>query len=267
MKVTAALAWWNEKPEDLAACVRSLGDIADRVVAIDGAYQRYPGATAQSDPAQADAIVRAAMDVGIKPWIITPKRLWRGEPEKRTRLMREAAKGSDWVAVVDADMIVHADREAVRATLASNPDVDVYTVDVRTLPGPSAATQWHEKLPDQVLPFIHLFRVYPDMQVERFHWWYSAVKDGSRFWYEYGGNSYAVPDGRQVCEAVHLDGYWMEHSVLLRDEARMLASRGYYNDRTLVVRLTGQEDALPGLPEPVWDYECRDINETSVVAS
>ena len=42
MIVTAALCWWNELPEDLDRCIRAAALIADRVVALDGAYRRYP---------------------------------------------------------------------------------------------------------------------------------------------------------------------------------------------------------------------------------
>src|SRR5207247_1053795 len=52
VNVTAALCWWNEKPEDLARCVRGVANIADRIVALDGAYVRYPGATVRSDEKQ-----------------------------------------------------------------------------------------------------------------------------------------------------------------------------------------------------------------------
>jgi hypothetical protein len=50
MIVTGILAWWDEPPELLDACIRGLGDIADRIVAVDGAYRRYPAATITSPP-------------------------------------------------------------------------------------------------------------------------------------------------------------------------------------------------------------------------
>ena len=59
MIVTAALCWWNELPEDLERCVRGVANVADRVVALDGAYRRYPTGTARSSEAEYDEIGRA----------------------------------------------------------------------------------------------------------------------------------------------------------------------------------------------------------------
>ena len=59
MIVTAALCWYNEPPDELAACVRATATVADRIVAVDGAYRRYPGAKPMSSPAQVKAIQMA----------------------------------------------------------------------------------------------------------------------------------------------------------------------------------------------------------------
>jgi len=48
--------------------------------------------------------------------------------------------------------------------------------------------------------------------------------------------------------------YEIEHRSLLRDELRIIRGRAFCNDREIVVKRTGQEDDVPGLPEPVWDY-------------
>jgi hypothetical protein len=60
MVVTAMLAWFNETVEELHRAVTSLRTIADRVVAVDGGWDLYPGARASSPPEQADAIRSAA---------------------------------------------------------------------------------------------------------------------------------------------------------------------------------------------------------------
>src|SRR5690348_3020886 len=117
MIITGALCWWNELPEDLDACVRGLGNIADRVVALDGAYQRYPEATVRSPEAQLDAIRSAAAAVNIECLIIQPDRLWAGQVEKRCHLLAAAGVGSNWIVTVDADHVIHADREEMRRFL------------------------------------------------------------------------------------------------------------------------------------------------------
>ena len=148
MIVTAALCLWNERPADLTACIAGAAKIADRVVALDGAYRRYPGATVTSDPRQAKAIRAACEKAGIECLIVTPDRLWAGQIEKRSYLLALATVGSEWIVTLDADHIIDTDREAVRAELY-NSTADVVEVpfitprntkrgDVR-----SAAGQWH----------------------------------------------------------------------------------------------------------------------------
>lgn len=255
MIVTGILPWWDEPPELLEACVRGLADIADRVVAVDGAYRRYPGATISSPPEQAEAIRAAARAVGLRCLILSPDRLWAGQVEKRTFLLNAGAVGSDWLAVVDADHIVHADRQAARAELESyGPDIDVVAVPFYTPLDPSrpleatVATGWHRNQAGQHLALLHLFRTLPGIRCEKFHWWYSALKDGRRTWL------FANIGERWLPEHAMTARYLVEHRCLLRDERRMLAGRAFCNDRVKVVAQTGQEDDVPGLPEPVWDY-------------
>src|SRR5512134_3918183 len=100
MIVTAALAWWDERPEDLVDCVKGMANVADRVIALDGAYRRYPAATITSPADQAEAIASTAADVGLDCLILTPDRLWAGQLEKRTYLVQAAAVQSDWIVVV-----------------------------------------------------------------------------------------------------------------------------------------------------------------------
>ena len=108
--VTASLVWWDEPPETLRECVLGAARVCDRIVAVDGAYRRYPGATGTSPPEQAAAISEAARDAGIECLVVSPDRLWAGQVEKRTHALALAAIGSDWVAVVDADHVIDADR-------------------------------------------------------------------------------------------------------------------------------------------------------------
>jgi hypothetical protein len=49
--------------------------------------------------------------------------------------------------------------------------------------------------------------------------------------------------------------YEIEHKTLARDEKHILASRAFCNDRVRVLKWTGQEDDVPGLPQPIWDFE------------
>lgn len=252
MKITAALAWWNERPADLEACVKGLAAIADRVVAVDGAYRRYPGATVSSPPEQARAIRRAAKEVGLECVIVKPDRLWAGQIEKRTALMQHAAEGSDWVVIVDADHVIKGDRESVRRQVEAIPEdadwVNVKFVTPKNKARPldkSAATPWHAKLAGQTLVMAQIFRAYPNFRCVGNHWTYLAEKNGQDITLLYNNDQ-----GGPV-----LEDYVTEHRTLFRDEAHILAGRQFCDDRELVKSLTGQEDDVPGLPSPKWGYK------------
>jgi hypothetical protein len=254
VRVTAALSWWNEKPEDLVACVRGMADVADRVVALDGAYRRYPNGTARSDGSQVEAIRETALAAGLDPLIIQPSRTWTGEIEKRSALLALAASHSDWVVVVDADHIIHADKDAVREEMKSS-GVDVFDVPFFTPVASGtavekvSATNWHRQQANSEVRYPLLFRSLPGITVEKRHWWYSAYKDGAKVWLS-GGD-----EGPSAVHGTFRSRYTVEHRCLMRSEEQMLAARAWYNDRVKVVEATGQEDFMPGLPEPAYDYE------------
>lgn len=259
MKVTAALSWYDEPVELLDACVRGLAGIADRVVAVDGVYRRFPHTSFISPPEQADVIREAAKDIGIECLVITPEEAWAGQVAKRSHLLGLASIDTDWIMVLDADHIIHGDVFATRQELeAFDRSVDVVSVSLFTPNhedrpiGQSAATGWHSGMAGQRIHIGHFFRALPGMHVEKFHWWYKATKDGQpvRFWYGEG-----IPRETMLMPYKLQATYEIEHRCLLRDEAHILANRAFCNDREMVVRMTGQEDDQPGLPPPVYDYE------------
>jgi hypothetical protein len=250
VRIAAALSWWNERPEDLIACVRGVAEIADRIVAVDGAYARYPGATVTSPPDQAEAIRATASAAGLECVIVEPNRLWAGQVAKRSVLLAEAAKGSDWIAIVDADWIIHADRDAARAELQTVHE-DVVSVPMWTpASGQEPATGWHRKVAGSRSEQAHLFRPLPELRAETMHAWYSALVDGERVWAMKGNRPH-----RRVLDQHRLRArYEIEHRSLFRTEEQCQASRAFCNDRELVLALTGQEDDMPGLPPPAFDY-------------
>jgi hypothetical protein len=254
MIVTGALCVWNERPEDLDRCVRGLGDIADRVVALDGAYQRYPTATAHSPEDQLDAIRSAAAAVNIDCLIIQPDRLWAGQVEKRCHLLAAAGVGSDWIVTLDADHVIRADREEARLILRRTPSL-VFSVPYVTPINPtrsmeeSAVGLWHQNQVGEPQFIPHIWRALPGMKVERFHWWYSAIHAGSKVWLWGGDGSAPSIDHQRIRR-----GYTVEHRTMMRTEEQIRISRAFLNDRDKVVQLTGQEDNQPGLFQPEYDY-------------
>lgn len=247
MKVTAALCWWDESVQDLERCVRGIANIADKVVAFDGAYRRYPGGTPSSPPEQAETIRRVAEETGLEWAIFAPEELWAGQVQKRSALMAAASIDSDWIVVVDTDHVIHADREKARADLARvSPDIDVVGVVFVTpaVEGAEYATNWHRGQAGSRFAMGQIIRALPDLRVEKFHWKYFATKNGQTVNVSYGGAgvSHLLAD------------YEVLHLCLERDERHRLENRAFCNDREIVVRLTGQEDDVPGLPDPVYDF-------------
>ncbi len=106
MKVCAALAWFDEPVEFLDRCIRSLGDVVDEVVALDGAWKHQPNADAHSGPDQAYAIRIAALEAGLPVRVIVPPEVFASQVHKRVELMALASEDADWVLVIDGDEYV-----------------------------------------------------------------------------------------------------------------------------------------------------------------
>lgn len=248
MRVTAALCWWNERPEDLVAFVNGAATFVDRIVAYDGAYARYPGATVRSTDAEVSALHDAARASSVDLEIFQPEELWAGQVAKRTALLQHAARGSHWVIVLDADHIVHApDKRKARHALASAPPTaNQVEVDFWTPAGPNAATAWHQRAADTTIRMAAIFRSMDNLRVVKKHWKYEGDRDNKTVKLLYGGpGEYGIaPKYMKI-----------EHRTLFRTEEQVLASRAFCNDRELVVGWTGQEDDLPRLPRPTWDFE------------
>lgn len=243
MIVTAALAWFDEPLEQLDECVRSLPVIADRLVAVDGGYSRYPGAKAKSAAAQAAQIRKTAKDVGLDVVIHTPTKLWAGQVQKRSFLIQQAAKGSDWFVPVDADHVLHGIRYTVRHEVENvGPDYDALSADLYTPMNhdrpldESASGQWHQDLAGQYTTLPNIFRCLPGLRVERFHWWYSALRDGKRVWL-IGGD-----DGPRAKFYKLQAPYLIEHRCLFRQPKQILRNREFCEDRVAIVKATKQED-------------------------
>lgn len=255
MIVTGALCWWNERPADLTKCVRGLAKIVDRVVALDGAYRRYPGATVRSDPAQAAAIRRACEKAGLGCLVVIPDRLWAGQIEKRSMLLALAAVGSDWIVTVDADHVISTERDAVRSELR-NSTADVVDVPFHTPAHPrralrdSAPGQWHIDQTEGPQMIPQVWRASLGIRPEQRHWWIAATKNGQKVW-AWAGDAMTP----KLPHAAFVTPYTVEHRVLLRTDEQVRASRAFCNDRETVVARTGQEDDVAGLPPPRWDYE------------
>lgn len=245
--VTAALAWFDERLEDLERCVRSLEGLADRLVAVDGRYVRYEWPVDVSPPEQAELIERVGREVGLEVELHVPEKPWRGQVAKRSFLLHQAAVGADWVLGVDADHEVVCSPGLVRAELSElspsvlSIDVDFWTPtnDGRPLEV-SAAGEWHVQHAGRMSHVSAFWRAVPGLRVEKMHWWYSGMVDGRRVWLWGGDQTYPRMPARRLVSKVQVT-----HWCLFRDERHVVANRDFCEDREQVKALTGQEDDVP----------------------
>jgi hypothetical protein len=251
---TGALCFWNERPEDLERCIAGLALVADRVVALDGAYARYPEATVRSPQEQVDAIRSACGRHGLDCLVLQPDRLWAGQVEKRSHLLAAASVGTDFIVNVDTDHVIKTNRNEIRPFL-EHSKADVLMAPYVTPPNlqrsmtESSVGNWHEEQSRQVMMIPHIFRALPGLRVEKRHWWYSAIKDGRRQWL-WGGDG----TGTEVQQSAIQVVYTVQHLTLMRTDEQIRLSRGFVNDRIAIVEQTGQEDDMPHLPRPVFDF-------------
>lgn len=262
MKVTAVLQWYDEPPELLDRCIRSLAVVADHLLAVDGAYARFPGGKPASSPEQAEAIRMAADAIGLDCTVLVPDRLWAGQVEKRDVMFGLASIDSDWVLPVAADEIVVGNQTADRGRLALrsflvNAPLDAYDVSFHTPEShdrpleDAAATKWARDLAGKTITTTRFHRSLSNLRCERFHWWISALKNGEKVWLSGGDDD---PHRKIERGLIPAPLYTIEHHCLTRDDQHILPNRAFCNDRVMVVEQTGQEDDRPDLPRPVWDY-------------
>lgn len=168
MKIYALLSFYDEKPDDLTRCVRSLKGFADCLVALDGAYATFPDARAMSPYDQLRALGDAAYQSVDAYKVTSPYKPWAGgEVEKRAALFelarRAGATPDDWFLIIDGDMELASYTPEARELLAAS------ALDI-------AEVRWRDVQVDGVpcsdLKFRSLFRALPGLTVERAHYLY-----------------------------------------------------------------------------------------------
>lgn len=189
MKCIALLNWYDESPLWLAATIASLASVCEHVVAIDGAYELYPGGRPRSGAEQAEAIVQTAHGAGLGLTLHQPHAVYQGnEIEKRNLLvqlaMQVAEVGVDWLFRIDADEVVRKVPFDLHKRLAETPfnvgectlgtRLDLYQPSIaetaRTMP---IRGEWEQ----QNLRF--LYRAMPGLHIAVNHYTY-MTGDGVR---------------------------------------------------------------------------------------
>ncbi|MFJ2004809.1 hypothetical protein [Streptomyces chartreusis] len=166
MRVIGLLSWYEEPAPWLAECVAGLAQVCDHLVAVDGPYALFPGATRKpaSGSEQADTIARAAAGAGIGCTIHVPREPWWGnEVEKRDWMFRfamtMAKPGVDWLLRVDADEVfTQVPADTKRALEETNLDV-------------AEVTMWERgDGQDSQFPLRVLFRALPGIRIQQAHY-------------------------------------------------------------------------------------------------
>jgi PAS domain-containing protein len=165
----------------LAACVASLAKLGvDHLVAVDGAYQMFPGASGRSDVDQSNAVVWTAESIGVGLTLHQPFEAWRGnEVAKRSAMFRLATSmltADDWVLVIDADEVVRLAHGGWRAELeATDLEVASVTLESRVDALASDESAWLSQVTatgHSTSPARRFFRALGDLRVERSHYTY-----------------------------------------------------------------------------------------------
>jgi hypothetical protein len=131
MRVIGLLCFYAESPTWLAACVSSMSRFCDHVVACDGGYRLFPGATSSSGAPSHDAIVKSAEAVGLGLTLYIPPRIFDdNEVEKRSLAFRLgeaiATPEEDFYFILDADEVV------IEHPVTLHEDLERTSLDVGT---------------------------------------------------------------------------------------------------------------------------------------
>lgn len=217
-RIIALLSWYDEDPAWLYRAITSLQHIPHvaHLVAIDGAYELYPGGQPRSSLDEVEAIHRAttALDIGLT--LVQPSTTWQGqECEKRTALFRYAdqvAQPGDWYLVLDADEEITSAPADLLERLNALSTISAGEVTFEE-PGPFGPKQY---------PIPILFRAIPGITVQGNHFTY-VTPDGCKLW----GN--AVHDRLEPRVSV-LD-LIVKHYAGMRHPDRRDAAKAYYTTR------------------------------------
>lgn len=231
MKLTAAMMFYAEPPEELDAQVRALGGFCDRLAAVHGHWNGFPIPEGYSEAEECATVVKAASDAGLELSLQSGLG-FPGELAHRNWTLASANKNTDWLFLMDADERVIS-HKGVRDELDSMT-CDVGTVDFYTAPGPEVPlTEWerNEKLPpSRTTPQRRLFRANPNLRFEVHHWW--LVDDVNSYWGEVAGKPHAPSQHTSMR---------VEHRTCLRPAERWATKRKYAAKRDDDDRKRGYE--------------------------
>jgi len=193
VRIVGVLSWYDESPSWLAACVGGFARVCDEIVAVDGAYELYPGGRARSRPDQAEAIMIAAEAAGVGCTIHRPRHTFAGnEVEKRNLTLGLAAPllepMRDWLMVFDADMhVMQAYPDVIRRDLA---ETDRHVATMTLLDGQdmfaaddrAALARTHPVSTEWTYRARFIYRWLPELRYGPAHYSIRGTIDGEDVW-------------------------------------------------------------------------------------
>lgn len=239
MKIIATLCFYDEPPAWLAATVASCARLCNHIVAVDGAYQLFPGANAKptSSAMAHEVLVQAAAAAGIGLTLHVPTRPWPGnEVEKRSLMLQLAAAvgepGVDWVFTIDADEVVTFASDLVRSDLA---ETDLHVATTTTVESSPAADDTQRAAYEAgARPYRHLMRLLPGLRVVGAHWVYMGEVDGETVCLQGVNGLHDMEPALDLTHAVR-----KEHRHAWRSRKRLDDASAYYTvrDQTVAERI------------------------------
>jgi len=233
VKIVAVLCWYDESPTWLSHVIAGAARAGcSHVVAVDGPYALYSSTERSSGVEQHDAIMRACYASGLGLTLHVPDHAFVGnEVEKRNlafRLAEQVTSESDWLLVVDADMVVTralgladdlAGTELDAATVQLVDRFDWHTDDGRSILPPGSGVA-------QKTSHAHraLFRARRGLEVVNAHYIY-RYPVGESWRYLWG------PQSVNLEPALNLAHVEIEHWSRQRNAHRAERQKAYYESR------------------------------------
>jgi hypothetical protein len=204
VKIHALLIWYDEQPRQLASCVAGIARLADHLVAVDGAFYRYPQGRPHSGGSQATTIYETAVAAGMAVTLHSPATVWHGdEPAKRNHSLdlarAQATEMEDWLLVLDSDETVTWVSELARKDLE---ETDSHAADVQFHVTESNPHDWQGRT-------RRLYRLLPGLRYTTTHFTMAGYDPdlGEQVFVNGRGGEYGEPfqDALDLTAQVHVE--------------------------------------------------------------
>ena len=200
MTITANLVFWDEPATVLYDWAKSIGQLADRIVAADGPFALYPHDTEQSSPVALAALHDGAKDSDTELLLLAGQE-WEGQVAKRNAVAQASAP-TDWIFWSDADeRITTCNLDAIHQALEDTAAEAIHTY--RTVPHNPDARWDVDSFPaereGQTTLLPRIFRYYDGINVVKTHWCWTGNRNGTPIYY------WCMADGHHAARIGELD--------------------------------------------------------------